>query len=1148
MSRLGYKTCPVCAEEIREGAKMCRFCFTNLTGEPAPPTVPPEQRRFYREQTPATERSFVDALQALVDSRFSSAGVEISLRQRQRLAAFLERSDEGHREASVIFIDIMGYMSLFEKLEAEVIKREILNPFYEICSQVVDFYNGFVIKFTGDACHAVFGAPVAYDRDAESAVRACLDIRRRVRAFPLIHGARIQIRAGVETGEILSSVITAPGMLTYDVFGASVNLSARIETACAPDTIRIGPATHELVKGVFELRKMRPRKFKNVLGRIVTYEVLDVKEAKVMRRDFTVPFVGRRKELDQLGELWNRFVDGQDRQSPGSPPPAATVANGAIFVGEPGIGKTRLAMEFCESVRDKARTLFIEGAPYGAKIPWGLWRSLLDQICGRAANDSPDAARGKLERAFLALGFEPGDQVVFKALSGFQEAVHLLAALPPARVRQMIIAQIRDLLERLSAERLLILMLDDVQWADAASLQALDALVGGPDESAKPARGVFFLIAHRTGFSLKTPGLRAFERIMVGDLDDASRQALLNSLLNAREIMPEIRDRLLEHAEGNPFYMQELMRLLNRKLDDAAKASAAAEAPGATGRESVSSRELARQIESWTPPTLKEMLQSRIDMLDLRRKLVLQCGAVVGRRFALQIIELIELIREGLLEHLYSLVSLEFLEDDTVPPEGLEFLFRHHLTREVAYRSLLDHQRREFHLIVAQQIEEKYADRLDDLAALLAYHFASSDAHDRAARYLKRAGDQASSLGAVDDAVQYYDDALAKTLHLKPTRDNLRLRATILSAKGKILRRSGDQTRAMECFNAALEVALPLKRKLDLVRLRADVGLTWLQTSHYREAEKELAAAAAMSRGLKDRRLLGMVANGQGSCAWGRGDFKQAVRFFQRLRDLRLEKLQPNLAADALNGLALLEWKAGRLGQALDLFKETLRLRHKAADKFLIAQTLMNQGIIEENLGRLEVAEKHYLESLKLAEQVRFTVVIGAAHGNLANLRLVQERGAEALDHAARSLEIAERIGDRRSAAIALENLALAHILLRQFADARRCLEEGRKAARQIGDAERQFSLDLTDIELRLAEGKTRRIGAALETARKTLQKHGYRFELPRLLRLKALACQMAGHSAEALETAREAIAEARLQQNRNEEARAEKLLHSIER
>ena len=289
-----------------------------------------------------------------------------------------------------------------------------------------------------------------------------------------------------------------------------------------------------------------------------------------------------------------------------------------------------------------------------------------------------------------------------------------------------------------------------------------------------------------------------------------------------------------------------------------------------------------------------------------------------------------------------------------------------------------------------------------------------------------------------------------------------------------------------------------------------------------------------------------MVINGQGICAWGRGDFAEAAAFFRELRDLKLDCTEPNMAADAANNLALIEWKLGRLREALDLFREALRLRRRAGDRFASALTRMNLGIIEENLGHTRAAEKHYLETLKVAQEIQFAQVVAAAHGNLANLRLAQERGPEALDHSARSLEEALRIGDRRSAAIALENLTLSNILLGQFDDARKSLGKARRLARRIGDAERLFSLDLVDIEIRITEGRSRGVRKKLSSAAEVLEASGYQSDAPRLLRLSAQAYQNAGRPAEAKDAAKQCLTEARRQGNRCEEDRIRKVLLSL--
>lgn len=1104
MPRKGYKECPACAEWIREKAKFCRFCGTPLTDEPFPKFPPGKKGRLDKE------------LSQSVESRFAEAGVEITWQHRQRLEQFLRRSEDEYRVASVMFVDIVGYTAICEKLKPEYVK-DVLNIFRTICTQVVDFFNGFIVEYEGDMCLAVFGAPVAYDRDVESAVRAALGIRERIRVFPPIHGVKIRISVGIETGEILSSVIRARARLHYDVFGYAVNLASRIQSVGSADNILIGPSTYDMVKGVFEFRRRPARRFKNVRKPIPTYEIVTAKGAKAVRQALAVPFIGRKRELDRMAELWTRFLDGLTGAKVRTP-----VCCGIILTGEPGIGKTRLTLEFAQRCQRQARILYVEGAPYGEKLPWGVWRSVIASLWKGSSEEPQEAVLANLTRLLSDLGYGLEEHNTFKALFGFPEAVEALSSLEPSVLRRLLCADLRDLLERLSHQQPLLLILDDLQWADRTSLDVLEALVTHP-----PPRGVFYLLVHRTGFLLKPPGFKDLAHIRLHDLDEPSRNALFNLLADIREIMPEVREILLQQAEGNPFYMMELVHTLKAKLEE-------------IGRR-LPDKALVNKLREWVPLSLEDMLQSRIDLLDRRRKLVLQCAAVLGRRFALQIIELFKFIREGLLARLYSLKTLEFI-DDIATPEGLEFLFRHHVTREVAYQSLIERTRRKFHRVVAEEIEKKFATRLSDFCQLLAYHFSQSDAHERAAHYLQMAGDRACAVAAADEAIEYYEEALERLRQCEQSKRNLRRTVTILRSKGRMHRWVGDQKSAMDSLCTALALIGDLNGKKEIAHVQVEIGLTLVQTSNYEEAKNAFTTALKTIRRRKDPQLLGTTLNGLGLCAWGEGNFEQARSYFEEICGLELEKLNPKLAADVCNNLALIEWKGGRLVEASKTFKTALHLRHKTGDKFGIALTLMNLGIIEENMGRYAVAEKHYRDALSLAERIHFAQVLTAVHANLANLCLVRERNLEALEHSAKSLEIAEQIKDRRSAAIALENLVLSHLALKQFEDSYNSIRKAYKLARQIGDNERLLSLELAEIELLLAEDKITPVGAMLKKAEENLEKGGFEAERPRLLRLSVWAHLKAGRLPEAREVATQAIKEAHLQNNRTEEDRVAKL------
>ncbi len=1099
MESKGYRECPVCAEWIREKAKLCRFCGALLTNEPLPAFVPSGIQGIDAE------------LRDSVDKRFAEMGVDLSEAQRQRIVDFLKHSEDQYRSATVFFCDLTGYTRISQQITAEETK-DILDVYYKCFVQAVEFYNGFVVEFAGDGGLAVFGAPLAFGRDAEAAVRAAWDVRERIRALPPFGGVKVEVSAGLATGEILSSIIRTKTPAHYKLYGHAVNLASRVEDAAGPDSILIDEATHDLIRKAFECEVRPPSRFKNVEKAVTTYVVKAPIGKRVPARLGEVPFLGRDAELEALGSIWRAFRERLTNEA------GSREWRGAVLTGEPGIGKSRLAREFVRRHCGEARVVEVENAPFAAKIPWGLWRSVLISLWSVPPEESLDSAREVINERLQESGFRGADQNPLKLLFGFPEAVAALSSLSPDLVRKLILADLRRLLKKSSRETPLVLLLDDFQWADSASMEMLDPLC--LDGS---LLNVFFLVIHRLEYALPSDLEALLPGVRVGFLDLEAREALFNLLLDVREFLPEIRERFARESEGNPFYLLELVWALKKKIAEA--------------REEGETADSQRGWKTWIPPSLQQMLQVRIDLLEQRRKEVLQCAAVLGKRFAYRILSLFVHIREGLLANLYSLKALEFL-DDLPAPEGLEFLFRHHAMREVAYRSLLERHRRDLHKSIAEAIAKAFADEPDPVLPLLAYHYGRSDAEERAIHYMQQAADRAVVVGAVSVAHEHYDEALTRLRSKKPTQDTLTRLARIQRMKGRLLRLAGEPDLALDYLDSATRDARESGNAREKALTEAELGLIYLLKGDYSQAEARLVSAL---RGFGKRRELGpraVILNGLGGCAWGRGEFQKAKDHYEKVARMRLGKRGVDLSADAHNNLALLEWKAGRLDAAERLLSSTLELRQASGNKYGIALTLVNLGIVQENTGHWEAAERTYREALEVAERIQSRQVMTSVHANLGNLHLNAGRAAEALECSARALSIAEEIGDRRSAAIAMENLSLSHLGLGRHEDARHWLKKGQTVARRLKDKERIFSLRLVAIEIALSTGGAVRVDRLIRQAEELLDQGSFEAERPRFLRICAQFQIQKGNRAGARELRDEGLRVARKQHNRAEEKR----------
>jgi len=949
--------CPRCREENAPGTKFCGACGAGLAAPCA----------SCGAQNPAGQKFCGECGSALgavapAPAKFGSAQSYTPRHLAEKILTSRSALEGERKQVTVLFADMKSSLELLVDRDPEE-ARMLLDPVLERMMDAVHRYEGTVNQVMGDGIMAIFGAPVSHE---DHAVRACYaalrmqdTIARLSAEMRRTQGVPVQIRIGVNSGEVVVRSIGNDLHMDYTAVGQTTHLAARVEQLATPGSILITADCLRLAEGFFETRPLGPVAVKGLPAPVEVHEVVAAAPVRsrlqaAAARGLT-PFVGRRLEMEGLHEALHRTAAGKGQV--------------VAVVGEAGVGKSRLLHEFIHSPHTRG-WLVVESSSisYGHATPYLPLIDFLKSYFKIAERDDTRAIREKVTGKVVLL-----DQALQEAIPPVLELLgalpedHPFRTLEPLQRQQHTARAITHLMLVESRIQPLIVVFEDLHWNDTLTLGLLRAVVS----SIREAR-VLLLVSYRPEHHDEWKEQPHYRQLLINPLGQESLEQLLQVLVGVDAQLASVNRFLIERTGGNPFFVEEIVRTLVETEVFV----------GVRGQ-----YRLAKPFSSvQVPATVHAVLSSRIDRLGPEEKRLLQEAAVVGKDVPFALLQTIAGMPEQQLRtHLAGLQAAEYLYESRLFPD-LEYTFKHALTHEVAYSGLLHERRREIHARIVDAIEALYADRLGDQVERLADHAFRGELWAKALPYLRKAGTKAVERPASREALALFEQALGVLKHLPENREMLEQAVDLRFDIRNALQPLGDLGRIIEYLREAEGLA---KRLDDQSRLG------WVAsylTEHYRMLGNPDDAAAAGERALAiaqrlDNFALRIVTNmPMGLLYHALGDYRRAIECFQwNVRHLEggLERERFGLfGLPAVHSRAFLAWCHAELGnfpEGAEIGEEGIRLADAADHPFSRVYAYLGTGVLYLRKGELMRAIPAFERALALGETAN--IPVGFAYG-----------------------------------------------------------------------------------------------------------------------------------------------------------------------
>jgi len=907
------------------------------TGPEGPPQPAAAQPLVEAEPEAKREPATVEPAPDENAARTAALHSRISAGARERAAESLAASEGERRLATILYADVFGFTKLSGTMDHEDVGR-VMERIFDVVKEVADSYDGWLVKTVGDAVLVTFGAPLAVEEPHERAIRAALELGKRIAELDLSDvdtgGVRPQLRIGINTGEVMAGGIMADGTPRFDVMGTAVNISQRLEGAAPVGGILVSQEVRDRAGESFEFESVGALELKNVAEPVQAYVVRGVKkrESRLERsaRLGLSRMIGRRGHQKSFLNALQVASEGRGQV--------------VAIAGEAGVGKSRLIHEVLAKARDQGGRV-LEGycLSFGLNVAYLPLAEVTRAACGIDDLEPEPTQRAKLTRTLESLGDGLADRApAIGWIMGLTVPGSSIREMPAEARVPAVRAAFLDMVRALAAERLLVIVFDDVQWLDPSSEDVLQALV---HEAA--GRSLLLVFAHRLDFSPFWDAADNVTGLELSRLTPDESAELLSDRLGGYVLPPAIRDGIIERAAGVPFFLEEIVRNL------------------------VTSGQLDGNVNdislSEVPATVYDLLMARLDVLaqeSMDWRTLLQIASVVRPPVRREILEAVAGPRSDVKAGLSALVRYRFLRQRGEAED--EYDFEHHLALEVAYKSISRRRRNQMHRRVAEAMELLYATRLQAQAHVISYHYEQGGLPKRALQYLGLAVEQDLKRGTLAEL----DERVARAFELlKPLGSD----PAYVALTGKFhVDRAAARARlrrahlAIEDAKRAVELALAAGAPDVEAEAYDKLAFAYTMMGDYPRAESYYELALRVFALFGPTSLELPVRQGAAAVLHQRGEFGKALEMYEQV--LREERRQAQKTGkfrgvmSVLNNIGSCLMLLDQYDEALEYFRQFDEVYAQdaanepdgksKADPVLVATARTNAAMVHLALGR----------------------------------------------------------------------------------------------------------------------------------------------------------------------------------------------------